>query len=155
MKKTSLFLTVMPIPFIFSGCASHQFDDGLPLLVKSKAYESSRAKFKFFDASEGCPSYNDLPWAKAYLGDVDVTAEGKTKELPRNSPVHVFYFRPNLTPDIMAKGGAKEIRRRSAQIVLTGGTAELSLIEDEQGEMKWVANGAITLEPATSCEGSE
>ena len=28
------------------------------------------SKFKFFDASEGCPGYNDIPGAKDYLGSV-------------------------------------------------------------------------------------
>jgi hypothetical protein len=29
---------------------------------------SFNSKFKFFDASAGCPSYNDIPGAKQFLG---------------------------------------------------------------------------------------
>jgi len=37
------------------------------------------------------------------------------------------------------------------QIVLVDGEAELQLIKDENGEMKWLATGSIHLEPATNC----
>ena len=121
------------------------------LVVASADYASRRAQFKFFDASQGCPSYNDMPWAKAYLGGVKVSEKGKPKLLVGNSKIHVFYFRPSMTPDITAKGGAKEIRRRSAQIVLHGNKAKLTLIKNDAGKPKWVAEGEIALEPATQC----
>ena len=121
------------------------------LALESKDYESRRARFKFFDAAQGCPSYNDLPGAKSYLGSVRVTEKGSAKMLPGNRKIHVFYFKPSQTPEITAKGGAKEIRRRSAQIVLTGNTAKLELVKDEFGEAQWIGSGDITVESAVNC----
>jgi|TARA_B110000914_G_C15501588_1_gene466112 hypothetical protein len=71
--------------------------------------------------------------------------------LPTNKKIHVFYFKPSDMPVITAKGGAKEIRRRSTQIVLTDGKPELELIKDENDKMKWIAEGSIKLEPVTNC----
>ena len=39
----------------------------LRVSIEGGAFNS---KFKFFDASEGCPGYNDIPGAKAYLGSI-------------------------------------------------------------------------------------
>ena len=121
------------------------------LALEIKDYESRRARFKFFDAAQGCPSYNDLPGAKSYLGSAKVTEKGSAKMLPGNRKVHVFYFKPSQTPEITAKGGAKEIRRRSAQIVLTSNSAKLELVRDECGEAQWIGSGDITVESAVNC----
>ena len=121
------------------------------LALESKDYENRRARFKFFDAAQGCPSYNDLPGAKSYLGSAKVTEKGSAKMLPGNRKIHVFYFKPSQTPEITAKGGAKEIRRRSAQIVLTSNTAKLELVKDEFGEAQWIGSGDITVESAVNC----
>ena len=37
----------------------------LRVSIEGGAFNS---KFKFFDAGEGCPGYNDIPGAKHYLG---------------------------------------------------------------------------------------
>ena len=121
------------------------------LAIESKDYESRRARFKFYDAAQGCPSYNDLPGAKSYLGSAKVTEKGSAKMLPGNKKIHVFYFKPNQIPEITARGGAKEIRRRSAQIVLMSNTAKLELVKDKSGEAQWIGSGDITVESAVNC----
>ena len=71
--------------------------------------------------------------------------------LPGNKKIHVFYFKPNQIPEITARGGAKEIRRRSAQIVLMSNTARLELVKDKSGEAQWIGSGDITVESAVNC----
>ena len=82
----------------------------LRVSIEGGAFNS---KFKFYDASEGCPSYNDIPGAKDYLGGVFASNNGADKNLTQGQPVHVFLFRPKDTPGISAGGGASEIRRRA------------------------------------------
>ena len=144
---TLMLLFVMAYPVAVAG----KSDATAELTVSSKDFAHRRARFKFFDAAEGCPSYNDLPGAKAYLGSAKATETGRTMALSKNSKIHVFYFRANQTPEITAKGGAKEIRRRSAQIEMTGDTAGLELLEDENGELQWVGHGDVEVEPAVNC----
>ena len=50
----------------------------LRVSIKGGAFNS---KFKFFDASEGCPGYNDIPGAKHYLGSVFASDKGADKEV--------------------------------------------------------------------------
>jgi hypothetical protein len=151
MYKIFSFLIVIGLLSISLGCATQKFSESVELNLKSKDYESSRARFKFYDASEGCPSYNDLPGAAAYIGKAKVSSSATTMLLPTNKKIHVFYFKPSDMPVLTAKGGAKEIRRRSIQIVLADGKPELQLIKDENDKMKWIAEGSIKLEPATNC----
>ena len=89
----------------------------LRVSIEGGAFNS---KFKFFDASEGCPGYNDIPGAKHYLGSVFASDKGAERDLTVGQPVQVFLFRPKETFSISAAGGEKEIRRRSLQVVLTG-----------------------------------
>ena len=89
----------------------------LRVSIEGGAFNS---KFKFFDASEGCPGYNDIPGAKHYLGSVFASDKGAERDLTAGQPVQVFLFRPKETFSISAAGGEKEIRRRSLQVVLTG-----------------------------------
>ena len=42
---------------------------------------SFNSKFKFWDASEGCPSYNDIPGAPEFLGGVRASDKGANKKL--------------------------------------------------------------------------
>ncbi|MCY9828804.1 hypothetical protein [Vibrio chagasii] len=151
MHKKLSILVVITLLFMISGCVSDKFSQEVKLNLKSSDYESTFARFKVFDASEGCPSYNDLPGASAYIGKAKVSMTGTMMSLPANKELHIFYFKPSETPAILAKGGANEIRRRSVQIVLVDGEAELQLVKDENGEMKWLAKGSIQLEPATNC----
>ncbi|CAM3321770.1 hypothetical protein SHPE106448_08145 [Shewanella pealeana] len=155
MNKIFTYLIIATVLSVSSGCASQKFSEGVDLNLKSKEYEDSKARFNFYDASEGCPSYKDGPLAKHYLGRTMVSSAGTTMHLPANKKIHVFYFKPSNTPGIMAKGGAKEIRRRSVQIELSGENAELQLIKDENDKMKWVVQGSIQLEPATNCAPNE
>ena len=108
------------------------------------------SKFKFFDASSGCPSYNDIPGAKQFLGGVRASDKGASKPLPLGEPVHVFLFRPKDTPGISAAGGAPEIRRRALQVTLMS-DATLRYIEIVDHIPSWQATGDIRVEPAVAC----
>ena len=81
---------------------------------------SFNSKFKFWDASEGCPSYHDVPGAKHFLGGVRAADKGADKKLTVGQPVHVFMYRPKDYPGLSAAGLFTEIRRRALQVVLNG-----------------------------------
>ena len=115
---------------------------------------SFNSKFKFFDASAGCPSYNDIPGAKQFLGGVRASDKGASKPLPLGQPVHVFLFRPKDTPGISAAGGAPEIRRRALQVTLMS-DATLRYTGFDDKVPTWEASGEIEVEPATACENDE
>ena len=130
-----------------------------PLLVKADearlriAIEGGafNAKFKFFDASAGCPGYNDIPGARDYLGGVFASSKGSTKVLPTDTPVHVFLFSPRDTPGISAGGGQPEIRRRALQVTLDG-DAELVITGFNDHVPEWRSSGDIEVAPASACE---
>ncbi|MDG2443770.1 MAG: hypothetical protein P8M13_11020 [Luminiphilus sp.] len=111
---------------------------------------SFNSKFKFFDASAGCPSYNDIPGAKQFLGGVRASDKGVSKSLPLGKPVHVFLFRPKDTPGISAAGGASEIRRRALQVTLMS-DATLRYTEVIDHVPSWEATGDMRVEPAVAC----
>ena len=67
----------------------------LRVSIEGGAFNS---KFKFFDASAGCPSYKDIPGAKQFLGGVRASDKGASKPLPLGEPVHVFLFLRHLEP---------------------------------------------------------
>ena len=123
----------------------------LRVSIEGGAFNS---KFKFYDASEGCPGYNDIPGAKDYLGSVFASDKGADKSLTRGQPVHVFLFRPKDTPGISAGGGAIEIRRRALQVVLSG-DATLRYTGFDNKVPNWEATGEIDVAPATDCENDE
>ena len=109
------------------------------------------SKFKFFDASEGCPGYNDIPGAKDYLGSVFASDKGADKGISVGQPVQVFLFRPKETFSISAGGGEKEIRRRALQVVLSG-DATLRYTGFDNKVPIWEATGEIDVQPAAICE---
>ena len=119
----------------------------LRVSIEGGAFNS---KFKFFDASAGCPSYNDIPGAKQFLGGVRASDKGASKPLPLGEPVHVFLFRPKDTPGISAAGGAPEIRRRALQVTLMS-DATLRYTEIVDHVPSWQATGDIRVEPAVAC----
>ena len=123
----------------------------LRVSIEGGAFNS---KFKFYDASEGCPGYNDIPGAKDYLGGVFASDKGADKNLAQGQPVHVFLFRPKDTPGISAGGGASEIRRRSLQVVLSG-DATLRYTGFDDKVPTWEATGEIDVQPASVCETEE
>ena len=123
----------------------------LRVSIEGGAFNS---KFKFFDASEGCPGYNDIPGAKHYLGSVFASDKGADKEVSLGEPVQVFLFRPKETFSISAAGGEKEIRRRSLQVVLSG-DATLRYTGFDNKVPTWEATGDIDVAPATDCEKDE
>ena len=120
----------------------------LRVSIEGGAFNS---KFKFYDASEGCPGYNDIPGAKDYLGSVFASDKGADKNLTLGQPVHVFLFRPKDTPGISAGGGASEIRRRALQVVLSGDAA-LRYTGFDDKVPTWEATGEIDVQPASACE---
>ena len=115
---------------------------------------SFNSKFKFFDASTGCPSYNDIPGAKQFLGGVRASDKGASKQLPLGEPIHVFLFRPKDTPGISAAGGASEIRRRALQVTLMS-DATLRYTEVVDHIPSWEATGDVRVEPAEACLPSD
>ena len=64
--------------FIIASMVAMADAANLRVSVAGGAFNS---KFKFFDASEGCPGYNDIPGAKAYLGSVFASDKGADKDL--------------------------------------------------------------------------
>ena len=120
----------------------------LRVSIEGGAFNS---KFKFYDASEGCPGYNDIPGARDYLGSVFASDKGADKNLTLGQPVHVFLFRPKDTPGISAGGGASEIRRRALQVVLSG-DATLRYTGFDDKVPTWEATGEVDVQPASVCE---
>lgn len=137
--------------FIIASMVAMADAANLRVSVAGGAFNS---KFKFFDASEGCPGYNDIPGAKAYLGSVFASDKGADKDLAVGRPVQVFLFRPKETFSISAAGGEKEIRRRSLQVVLNG-DATLRYTGFDDKVPNWEATGEIEVEPAAACENAE
>ena len=123
----------------------------LRVSIEGGAFNS---KFKFFDASEGCPGYNDIPGAKHYLGSVFASDKGADKDVSAGEPVQVFLFRPKETFSISAAGGEKEIRRRALQVVLSG-DATLRYTGFDNKVPTWEVTGEIDVLPAIACENDE
>ena len=115
---------------------------------------SFNTKFKFWDASEGCPSYHDIPGAKDFMGGVRASDKGADKKLTLGQPTHVFMFRPKDYPGISAAGLFPEIRRRALQVVLSG-DATLRYIGFEDHVPIWEATGEIDVQPASACQTEE
>ena len=126
-------------------------DASLQISVEGGAFN---AKFKFFNAADGCPSYNDIPGAPNFLGGVRASDKGSSKRLPLNTPIHVFLFKPRDTPGISAAGGATEIRRRALQLTLSG-DASLRYTEFNDHVPSWEASDNLRVAPAESCLAPE
>ena len=115
---------------------------------------SFNSKFKFWDASKGCPSYHDIPGAKDFMGGVRASDKGADKKLTVGQPVHVFMYRPKDYPGISAAGLFTEIRRRALQVVLSG-DATLRYTGFDDNVPNWEATGEIDVQPASVCETEE
>lgn len=139
--------TVLVLIGLLIAGLSQAGDARLGIAIEGGAFN---AKFKFFNASDGCPGYNDIPGAKDYLGSVFASSTSKTKVLPTDTPIHVFLFRPRDTAGISAGGGQAEIRRRSLQVVLSGDAA-LVFTGFEAHRPEWTASGAIEVQRADAC----
>ena len=122
-------------------------DAALQVSVEGGAFNG---KFKFFNAADGCPSYNDIPGATNFLGGIRASDKGSSKRLPLNTPIHVFLFKPRDTPGISAAGGATEIRRRALQVTLTG-DASLRYTAFNDHAPSWEASDNVNVEPAIAC----
>ena len=112
---------------------------------------SFNSRFKFWDASAGCPSYHDIPGAKDFLGGVRASDKGADKKLSVGQPVHVFMYRPKDYPGLSAAGLFTEIRRRALQVVLDG-DATLRYTGFDDKVPTWEATGEIDVQPAATCE---
>ena len=112
---------------------------------------SFNSKFKFWDASAGCPSYHDIPGAKDFLGGVRASDKGADKKLTVGQPVHIFMYRPKDYPGLSAAGLFTEIRRRALQVVLSGDAA-LRYTGFDDKVPTWEATGEIDVQPASVCE---
>ena len=112
---------------------------------------SFNSKFKFWDASAGCPSYHDIPGAKDFLGGVRASDKGADKKLTVGQPVHVFMYRPKDYPGLSAAGLFTEIRQRALQVVLVGDAA-LRYTGFDNKVPTWEATGEIDVQPASVCE---
>ena len=123
----------------------------LRVSIEGGAFDS---KFKFFNASEGCPGYNDIPGAKDYLGSVFASDKGADREMSVGQPVQAFLFRPKETFSISAAGGEKEIRRRALQVMLSG-DATLRYTGFDDKVPTWETTGEIEVLPAIACENDE
>ena len=148
----ALVVLVTCVPWLVSAEEAPEAENmpekvSLKVSVQGGAFN---AKFKFFDASEGCPSYVDIPGAKHYLGGVRASDSGAKKKLKRESPVHILMFSPRDTPGITAGGGDAEIMRRSLQVTL-GGDAALRITGFEDSVPLWEVSGDIDVAPATDC----
>ena len=115
---------------------------------------SFNTKFKLWDASEGCPSYHDIPGAKDFMGGVRASDKGADKKLTVGQPVHVFMYRPKDYPGLSAAGLFTEIRRRALQVVLSG-DATLRYTGFDDNVPTWEASGEIEVAPATDCENDD
>ena len=115
---------------------------------------SFNSKFKFWDASKGCPSYHDIPGAKDFMGGVRASDKGADKKLTVGQPVHVFMYRPKDYPGLSAAGLFTEIRRRALQVVLSG-DATLRYTGFNDNVPNWEATGKIDVQPASVCETEE
>ena len=115
---------------------------------------SFNSKFKFWDASAGCPSYHDIPGAKDFLGGVRASDKGADKKLTVGQPVHIFMYRPKDYPGLSAAGLFTEIRRRALQVVLSG-DAELRYTGFDDKVPTWEATGEIDVQTASVCETEE
>ena len=119
------------------------------VLVMVGASERNSA-FKFYDAADGCPSYRDGV-NKKYMGMVKAKEEGAPFPLPVGTPVHVFLFNPKDTHLLLAEGGLKSVRKRAAQVTITGEGATLTATRGPEG-IEWTFTGPVKVEPATACE---
>ena len=115
---------------------------------------SFNSKFKFWDASKGCPSYHDIPGAKDFMGGVRASDKGADKKLTVGQPVHVFMYRPKDYPGLSAAGLFTEIRRRALQVALSG-DATLRYTGFDNNVPTWEATGEIDVQPASVCETEE
>ena len=113
---------------------------------------ASNSKFKFSDASKGCPKYYESSLSNEYLGAVTASDEGESKELPIDQPVHIRYHAAG--DHIIGVGpgvGTKAMRTRALEVVLSS-DAEVRITGFEDKVPIWETKGAIESKPATACD---
>lgn len=113
---------------------------------------ASNSKFKFSDASKGCPKYHESSLSKEYLGSIAASDEGASIELPIGQPVHVRYHA--MGDHIVGVGpgvGIKAMRTRALQVLLSS-DAEIRITGFENKVPIWETEGAVEAQPGTACE---
>ena len=113
---------------------------------------ASNSKFKFSDASKGCPKYYESSLSNEYLGAVTASDEGESKELPIDQPIHIRYHAAG--DHIIGVGpgvGTKAMRTRALEVVLSS-DAEVRITGFEDKVPIWETKGAIESKPATACD---
>ncbi len=115
---------------------------------------AANSKFKFSDASKGCPKYHESSLSSEYLGAVTASDEGASKELPVGKPIHIRYHA--VGDHIVGVGpgfGTKAMRIRALQVVLSS-DAEVRITGFEDKVPIWETAGSIEAKPATACDES-
>ena len=113
---------------------------------------ASNSKFKFSDASKGCPYYYESSLSSEYLGAVAASDEGASKELPIGQPIHIRYHA--MGDHIVGVGpgvGIKAMRTRALQVLLSS-DAEIRITGFENKVPIWETEGAVEAQPGTACE---
>jgi len=151
MKSSSLLIALLAVSLVACYGPRRKYgpsDSTTDVLVMLGAAERNSG-FKFYDASDGCPSYRDGA-NKKYMGMVRAREEGAPFPFPVGSPVHVFLFNPKDTHLLVADGGLSGARKRAAQVTVTGEGATLTATRGPAG-IGWTFTGPVKVEPASAC----
>ena len=143
----------MLLPIAFATLTNSAIANETATLRVSIEGGASNSKFKFSDASKGCPKYSESWLSSEYLGSVTASDEGASKELPIGQAIHIRYHA--MGDHIVGVGGtgvgAKGLRTRALEVVLSS-DAEVRITGFEDKVPIWETTGAIESKPATACD---
>ena len=123
----------------------------LRISLKHGVVKGRPGKFNFFDASDGCPEYVDIPGHKEFLGIAIPSDSGTTHKLPVGQPVHVVLVGGRGFMRKQMGAGSDVNQRRALQVVLRG-DAELRIIGFQDIVPEWEAAGEIEVQPGSACK---
>ena len=142
----------MLLPIAFATLTNSAIANETATLRVSIEGGASNSKFKFSDASKGCPKYSESSLSSEYLGAVTASDEGASKDLPVGQPIHIRYHA--MGDHIVGVGpgvGTKALRTRALEVVLSS-DAEVRITGFEDKVPIWETAGAIESKPATACD---
>ena len=142
----------MLLPIAFATLTNSAIASETATLRVSIEGGASNSKFKFSDASKGCPKYSESWFSSEYLGAVTASDEGASKDLPVGQPIHIRYHA--MGDHIVGVGpgvGTKALRTRALEVVLSS-DAEVRITGFEDKVPIWETTGAIESKPATACD---